>query len=319
MRNKFIYLFWILFFIFLLFSVVLFSLFAGLDKFSSKDSLRDNIIFDIRLPRIILGIIVGGLLALSGLILQGLFRNVLVEPYTLGISGGAALGAIFASILNLKFYSYPFAFLGAIFVIIFLYFFSIKGGIFKIEELLLNGVMISFISSSLIMLVMALFNVNDLRGIIFWIMGSLEDSDWQVVKIGIFILFFGLFFSYFFWKDLNALHLGEEEAMHLGINVERTKRVLFILASFFVSFCVSSCGIIGFVGLVVPHFLRMVLSYDYRVLLVSSFLVGGIFLVFSDTIARLIIFPLELPVGVITGILGGIVFIYVLRKNRLRF
>jgi len=279
-----------------------------------------SIIFDIRLPRILLGFAVGGALSIAGVIFQGIFRNPLVEPYTLGISGGAALGVCLNLVLELykkEILSLPLSgFIGAILVIFILYSLCIKHGILKIQGLLLTGVMISFISSSLIMLIMAVSHIENLTGIIFWIMGSLEEPNWFLIKLSILVSVSGLIISYFFCLDLNAFSLGEESALHLGINIEKTKKLLFVLASFLTGASVSVSGIIGFVGLVVPHFMRMFVGQDHRILLISSFFCGAIFLIFCDTLSRIIISPLELPVGVITGILGGALFIYALSKKQ---
>ncbi len=281
-----------------------------------------TIVVDLRLSRVLLGFSVGGALSLSGVVLQGLFRNPLVEPYTLGISGGAAL----AVSLNMALHIYsrfgvaslPISgFLGALVVIALVYYLNLKGGILKMQGLLLAGVMISFISSSMIMLIMAVSRAEDLHGIVFWIMGSLGNSTWTwVVLMGISSVI-GLFASYLFALDLNALSLGEEEALHLGVDVERCKKMLFLLASLLTGLCVSCAGIIGFVGLVVPHFVRMFFGEDHRILLVASFLLGACFLTLCDTLARTIIRPLELPVGVITGIIGGFLFIYALTKKEI--
>jgi iron complex transport system permease protein len=286
-----------------------------------RGSTEYSIIFDIRLPRILLGFAIGGALSLAGVILQGMFRNPLVEPYTLGISGGAALGVCLNIVLRVYrvfgLLSLPvFGFLGALCVILLVYSLSLKKGILRMQGLLLTGVMISFISSSLIMLIMAVSRAEDLQGIIFWVMGSLQEPNWLLIKALLLVSCLSLVISYFFCLDLNALSLGEEEALHLGVNIERTKRLLFILASLLTGFSVSVAGIIGFVGLVVPHFVRMFTGGDHRILLISAYLCGGGFLIFSDTLARTIITPLELPVGVITGILGGSLFIYTLSKKR---
>ena len=279
-----------------------------------------SILFNLRLPRIILGLAVGGALSLAGVILQGMFRNPLVEPYTLGISGGAALGVCVNIVFRLHqtfgLLTWPlFGFLGSALVILLVYSLSTRKGILKIQGLLLTGVMISFISSSLIMLIMAVSRAEDLQGIVFWILGSLEEPNWILIKVILIISIFSLIISYFFCSHLNALSLGEEGARHLGIDIERTKRLLFILASILTGCSVSVAGIIGFVGLVVPHFVRMFLGADHRILLIGSFLSGAAFLIFCDTLARTIISPLELPVGVITGILGGILFVYALTKR----
>lgn len=281
---------------------------------------RFVILFDIRLPRILLAFAIGGALSLAGVILQGMFRNPLVEPYTLGISGGAALGVCLNIVLRMQnilgVFSLPvFGFIGGICVITLVYILSIKQDILRIQGLLLCGVMLSFICSSLIMLIMAISRAEDLHGIIFWIMGSLEQPNWLLIKAALGMSIFGLMAAYIFCFDLNAFSLGEEEALHLGINVEKSKRLLFILTSLLTGFSVSIAGIIGFVGLIVPHFMRLLIGNDHRVLLITSFLSGAIFLIFCDTLARTIIAPMEFPVGVITGILGGSLFIYTFTRK----
>ncbi len=288
---------------------------------SGEETTEYDIVFKVRLPRILLGFAVGGALSLAGVLLQGMFRNPLVEPYTLGISGGAALGVSLNIVLGLAatvgVMSLPASgFLGAIGVVLLVYFLGTRRGVLRMRNLLLTGVMISFICSSLVMLIMAVCRAEDLHGIIFWIMGSLEEPSWFLIKLALGVSIVSLVVSYFFAVDLNAMSAGEEEAMHLGVNVERTKRLLFILASLMTGLSVSVAGVIGFVGLVVPHFLRMFVGGDHRILLVTSFLSGGIFLIFCDTLARTIISPIELPVGVITGILGGIIFVYALSRGR---
>ncbi len=325
------WIFWILILAGLVLGVGIFSLCVGsagipVKKIlalilAGKGTTEYSILFDIRLPRIILGFAVGGSLSLAGVILQGMFRNPLVEPYTLGISGGAAIGVSLNIVLRLYrtlgVLSLPvFGFLGAALVIILVYSLSINKGILKMQGLLLTGVMISFISSSLIMLMMAVSRTEDLHGIVFWIMGSLEQPNWPLIRLILWAAILGLAVCYLFCLDLNALSLGEEQARHLGINTEKTKRLLFVIASLLTGFSVSVAGIIGFVGLVVPHFVRMFVGGDHRVLLIGSFLCGAGFLIFCDTLARTVIAPLELPVGVITGILGGSLFVYALSKRK---
>jgi iron complex transport system permease protein len=279
-----------------------------------------TILFEVRLPRIILGLAVGGGLALAGLVLQGLFRNPLVEPYTLGISGGAALGVALNIIAGgragLGLLSLPISgFLGAMAVMAAVYGFSARGGMIRLSRLLLIGVMVSFITSSLIMLIMAMTRTEDLYGIIFWIMGSLQEPNVALIKAVSFISLGGLCSALFYAVDLNALALGEEEAFHVGVEVERLKKSLFLLASLITGCCVSVTGIIGFIGLVVPHAMRLLVGSDHRILMLTSYLGGGIFLVLCDTLARMILVPVELPVGVITGLVGGGLFIYALSKR----
>ena len=281
-----------------------------------------SILIDIRLPRIILGFAVGGALSVAGVILQGMFRNPLVEPYTLGMPGGAALGAAVCIILKLQ-NIFPAivlpasGFIGSCLVILPLYFVNMRRNVVRMQGILLTGVMTSFISTSLVVLILAIARTEEVHSIVFWIMGSLEEPSWALIIIITVIAVLGLFLSYLMASVLNALSLGEEEAIHLGIDTERTKKQLFILASLLTGISVSVTGIIGFVGLIVPHFVRIMTGYDHRKLIVISFLTGAGFLIFCDTIARTAFAPVELPVGVITGILGGSIFIYILGRRHL--
>lgn len=284
--------------------------------FVPQQQMERIILLNIRLPRIIMAIAVGGSLSIAGVIFQGLFRNPLVEPYTLGVSGGAALTVAIAISLGFHFILPIVGFLGAIATVALVYLIAAWRGTWQITTLLLTGVMISFITSSLIMFILAVARVGELHSIIFWIMGNLNESQWSLIFVVLGISIITMFVSLFYACDLNALALGEEEALHLGINVAMTKKVLFILASIVTGCVVSLSGIIGFVGLVVPHFFRILIGRDHRILLPTAFLGGGIFLVISDTLARTIITPLQLPVGVVTGIVGGITFIFLLSKKK---
>jgi len=303
-----------------LFLSILFLLFVSMLSFIvgpsfvspfSKDPFERAILYEIRLPRILLGF---------GAILQGIFRNGLVEPYTLGISGGAVIGVCIGLVLSVQriigFFPLPaFGFLGSLSVLFVLLYLSGRRALRR-EELLLSGVMISFISSSLVLLFFALLRIEEIHKIMFWMMGSLQEEDTVLIASIAFLSLLGLFASYIFSFDLNALALGEEEAMHLGINVLRTKRLLLLLSSFLTGLTVSITGIIGFVGLVIPHTMRLLLGSDYRFLLFSSFFFGASFLILCDTIARTIISPSELPVGVVTGVIGGTLFLYLLYRGR---
>lgn len=330
-KNILLWLRWIFLLLLLLAAAMLLSFCIGSSRMSlgevlkallsSEESGQRTILLQIRLPRIILCIGIGGMLSLTGAILQGLFHNPLVEPYTLGISGGAGLGVALAVVFSLHrimgIFTLPaMGFTGSLIVIVLLYILSVRKGIIKSNDILLTGVMISFISSSGIMLIMAVSSTEELHGIIFWIMGSLDEP----LNFLIITAFTGslvcLIISFFFSKFLNAFLLGESEALHLGINVEKTKYILFFLTSLMTGLCVSIAGIIGFVGLVVPHFVRIFISRDYRIVLIASYLCGAIFLILCDTVARTIISPLELPVGVVTGIIGGTVFIYGLSRKK---
>jgi len=280
-----------------------------------------SILMNIRLPRTILALAVGGGLSLAGAMLQGMFRNPLVSPYTMGISGGASLGVCLTVAFKLHALigvaAFPLSgFIGAMITIIIVHSMSTGKGVLGAQSMLLIGVMISFVSASVVMLVMAMSSSEDIHGIVFWIMGSLGEPNNMLILIVVVCSLVGLVSAYFFAVDLNAMALGEEEAIHLGVNVEMTKRWLFLISSILTGVCVSVAGIIGFVGLVVPHFVRMFTGFDHRIVFVCSFVAGAAFLVMCDALARTIIAPLELPVGVITGIIGGTLFIFALsRKN----
>ena len=207
-------------------------------------------------------------------------------------------------------------FIGSVVTIFFVYFLSVRKGTLKIENMLLIGVMISFIASSGMMLLMSITTKENIHEIIFWIMGSLDETNPVLIKITAITAIGGLVTSYFFVQPLNALRLGEEKARHLGINTNLNVRILFILSSLLTGVCVSVAGVIGFVGLVIPHIIRLLVGSDFRILLISSFITGGSFIILSDALARTIISPNELPIGVITGIIGGVIFVAVLGRRK---
>ncbi|MDR2130003.1 MAG: iron ABC transporter permease [Odoribacteraceae bacterium] len=286
------------------------------------DDGRTEILTRLRLPRVLLGCAVGGALSLSGVILQGIFRNPLVEPYTLGISGGASVGVSLTIVLSLQVawgsFTLPAAgFAGALVTVLFVHGLGTRRGT-RVEGLLLTGVMISFISSSLVMLLMATAKSRDLHGIIFWIMGALNETNGTLIRLVGIASVASLLLAYLYAPALNALRLGAEPATQLGVNTGRLVKILFLLASLLTGICVSVAGLIGFVGLVIPRLLIHAVGTDYRILLPASFLGGSIFLVLSDILARVAIAPLELPIGVITGITGGALFIAITsgRKKR---
>ena len=292
-----------------------------LDVLKEKTGIEYTILSRIRIPRVMLGVAVGGALSLAGVILQGIYRNPLVEPYTLGVSGGASLAVaitiVFGLNLSLGSYMLPVAgFAGSVATIFIVYVLSTgKYGI-NINKMLLLGVMVSFIASSAMMFLMSTTTNENLQSIVFWVMGSLAETDTVLIKAVFYMSLAGLLVSYLFANPLNALRLGESNARHLGINTGLAIRILFVVASLMTGFSVAVAGVIGFVGLVIPHLTRLVVGSDFRILLVTSFLGGGIFVVLCDIIARTIIAPNELPIGVITGIIGGLVFIVVLARKK---
>jgi iron complex transport system permease protein len=333
MRGK--YLKWIFFIaalLLLLIVTIIISLSAGEvkimfskipDIFSNQSGIEYMVLSKIRIPRLLLAISVGGALSLSGAILQGIYRNPLVEPYPLGISGGAALGVAIAIIFGFQAANYlllpVFGFVGALVTLFLVYFLSVKKGGISINSMLLIGVMVSFVASSAMMFMMSIATPDNLQSIVFWVMGSLDESNMLLIKIAFYSSISGLVLTYFFAQTLNALRLGEVKAKHLGINTKITVKFLFFIASLLTGIAVSVAGVIGFVGLVIPHLMRLIIGNDYRIILGSSFIGGAIFLVLSDTIARTVISPNELPIGVITGLTGGLVFIVVLSRTKSHF
>ncbi|MBU5425887.1 iron chelate uptake ABC transporter family permease subunit [Tissierella pigra] len=282
---------------------------------------HETIIWSIRLPRVLLGALVGASLSMTGAAFQGIFKNPMADPYVIGISSGAALGASIAIILgiNISFMNLStisiFAFIGALSAVFTVYNIARIKNKVPVTTLLLAGIAIGQFLTAIMSFLMVIYS-KDMAKIIYWTMGSLAGKGWTPlisITIPVVISMTGIGF---FARDLNIMLIGEESAQSLGIDVERTKVYILILGSFLVSMVVSVSGIIGFVGLIIPHIVRIVLGPDNRILLPSSALVGAIFMIFADTIARTIISPVEIPVGIITALFGGPFFLYLLRKSK---
>lgn len=281
------------------------------------DRTAEVIILILRLPRAIQGALVGSALAVAGVVIQTLFKNPMADPFVVGISSGAALGASIAIIFGLGgLFSLPFlAFFGAAAAAFIVYNIAKTGSVVVVETLLLSGIAVAYFFSAITSFL--LYSAGEaLHQIIFWLMGGLWASSWTKIAIllPVFLLSFGVLLL--FSRDLNALLLGEEPAKHLGIDVEMIKRIILLAASLLAGVAVAFAGTIGFVGLIIPHITRLLVGPDHRILLPSSALVGAIFLVWSDTVARVLIAPAEIPVGVITAFFGAPFFIYLLRSKR---
>ncbi len=277
-----------------------------------------TIIFSIRLPRVIFAGLVGASLSAAGVIFQALLRNPLADPFILGVSGGSAVGAIIGIIIGLG--SVPFgipglAFLGAVITVILVFLIGKNNKELHSNTLLLAGVIVNAFFSAIIMFLISISTNTDLHNITFWLMGDLSLATWVKILFVSILLLFGFAIIYSYARPLNLIVTGEETAMQLGVNVERTKIILFLAGSLVTALAVSFSGIIGFVGLIIPHIMRMLLGPDHRLLLPASFLFGASFLVVADTIARTVIPHSELPVGVITAICGAPYFIYLLRRR----
>ncbi len=279
------------------------------------------IVLKIRMPRIFLASLVGTGLSVVGATFQGLFRNPMADPYVLGISSGAALGATIAIVMGIERMILGVglitiaAFAGAISTTLIVYNIARVGNRIPTITLLLAGIAVSFLLSSMIYIIM-IFNKNQVEKIVFWLMGSVSAASWKQVGILVPIIIIGTVIITGFSRVLNVMSTGDETARNLGIEVERVKKVLLITSSVIVGACVSVSGIIGFVGLIIPHIIRLMLGPDHRTVVPFSALGGAIFVVLSDTLARNLVPPAEIPVGAITSVFGAPYFIYLLMKSK---
>ncbi|MHC1604788.1 MAG: FecCD family ABC transporter permease [Candidatus Methanofastidiosia archaeon] len=274
------------------------------------------IVLDVRLPRVVLGMLVGTGLAVSGCGMQGLFRNPMASPYVCGISSGGAFGAALAVNLGLAYFFVPFvAFIFSTITVFVVYFISRVNGKVPLETLLLSGIAVASFFSALVSL-MLYMSGEKLERIVFWMMGGLWAASWEKVVITLPFIIIGVPLFLFLARDLNALLLGEENASDLGVEVESIKQFILVLTALMVGACVAMSGVIGFVGLIIPHITRIIVGPDHKILIPSSALVGGIFLILTDIIARTVIAPAELPVGIITSLFGVPFFLYLLRGRK---
>jgi iron complex transport system permease protein len=287
------------------------------------DPLARAVLFRIRLPRVLMASMVGASLALVGAALQALFRNPLAEPFTLGVSGGASLGASLAIALGLgiTFAGVPIifvaAFVGAALSVIMVYRLAHSGGLVMLPgALLLAGVVLNFFASACVLVVQYVADYNRALQILRWLIGSLDVVGFSLLWRMLIFLLPGWLILGAYARNLHLLATGEESAASLGVDVQRTERIVFIASSLIVGVAASVGGAIGFVGLIVPHAVRLLFGQDVRVLLPASFLMGAAFLVLADTLARVMIAPAELPVGALTALLGGPVFLLLLRRQR---
>jgi iron complex transport system permease protein len=283
-----------------------------------------SILLDIRLPRVILAIIVGAALAVSGAAMQGLFRNPLADPGLVGISSGAALAAVIVIVLvpsiatipkSLNIYLIPLAaFIGSLLVTLLVHQLSQVHGKTEVSTLLLAGIAINAIAGAGTGLLTYMADDTQLRILTFWSMGSLGSANWAQLFFAAPIIITALIGIYFYAKALNAIALGEAEAGHLGYNLESIKRRLIVLVALAVGTSVALSGTIGFIGLVIPHLLRLFIGPNHSKLLPLSAILGASLLLLSDLIARTLVAPAELPIGIITTIIGGPFFLWLLLR-----
>ena len=278
-----------------------------------------TILFSIRIPRIVLAGLVGASLSCAGVVFQALLRNPLADPYVLGVSGGAAVGAVAAIIIGLG--SIPFgipgfAFTGALLALLLVWGLSgMAGERPRMDRILLAGIIVNAFFSALIMFLVSISSGEQIHSVIFWLMGDLAMAGKNDIPLAAVFLVSGFSVMYLHARDLNVLLAGTKTALQLGIPVKRTRMLLLLSASLLTGAAVSIAGIIGFVGLMVPHMVRMLFGSDHRLLLPASLLFGGAFLMAADTIARVLLAPAELPVGVVTALCGAPYFVFLMKRS----
>lgn len=314
-------------------SILLMSIWLGISVGSVKvpmstlwnigaDETTTNILWNIRMPRVLLAGLVGAALAIAGAGFQGLLKNPLADPYTLGVSSGASVGAVMTLFFNIStpilgIFTLPtFSMIGALvslFAVI--GFAKLVDRTMKMETLILTGIIVSSFLGSVISLMIALTG-EELRQIISWLMGSVSMRGWPYVKMIWPFIFIGSLMLWFNRRELNTMLFGEERAKYLGVNVKRSKLMLLLGGSMLTGSAVAVSGTIGFIGLVVPHMTRLLFGADHRHLLPLSFINGASLLILCDLVARTIIAPTELPIGVITAFIGAPVFAYIFFRQR---
>ena len=319
---------------FLLLLLIFVAMFLGLSLGSTKTGLNEvlksllrreeadpvlnTIIWNIRFPRVLLAALVGATLSLGGLVFQALLRNPLAEPYILGISGGAAIGAIIGILMGLsRFPGVSFiSFIGSIATLLLILVMSSGQSILKKDSLLLSGVMINAFCSAIIMFLISMTQDYRLHNIIFWLMGDLSMAAIRQTVILTAMLFPCYILIFWLSHSMNLLLMGKEMAQTMGVNIKVVTVTLLLTTSFMVSATVSHCGLIGFVGLVMPHLLRLLLGPDHRVLVPACVMGGGAYMVLCDLLARTLPEQGEMPAGVITAIIGAPLFIFLLKRSR---
>ncbi len=293
---------------------------------SSVSPVNEAIIMQIRLPRILAGALVGAGLAAAGVVYQGIFRNPMADSYVLGASAGASVGYTLAvlyvtstvSLIGLG-EAQIFAFLFAVVTVFIVYFMSRVGNKVPTTTLLLSGIVVNIFLLSM-ETVLELRAGDKLQGIVSWISGAgFANAVWTQVWMVLPFVAIGIAAIYFFTRDLNMLAMGDDTAQHLGVNTETVRRILLAIASLITAAGVCISGVIGFVGLIIPHMTRLLIGPDHRILLPTSVIVGAIFLVMCDSVARVATGAAELPVGVITALVGTPFFIYLLRRRKTNY
>jgi iron complex transport system permease protein len=281
---------------------------------SGVDNVARSIVFDLRLPRALAAFACGGLLALAGALMQVLLRNPLADPYVLGISGGAGVGALTAMLLGLAGLAVPgFAFAGALAAMLLVFGLAHGDGSWTQTRLLLTGVVVAAGCGALVALILTLAPEQKIQGMLFWLMGDLSQAVSPLPALAVLVV--TLLVAIPFARELNLLARGADQALALGVAVPSLRRIIYIVASLATAVAVTTAGSIGFVGLIVPHLVRLAVGNDQRLLLPATVLAGGSLLVLADTAARTVVAPIQLPVGVLTALIGVPVFLYLLNRK----
>ena len=290
-----------------------------------------TVVLDIRLPRILMGIIVGIALGISGAILQGLFRNPLIDPGFIGVSSGAAIGAMFVIMFSqliaiennfyVQFLLPVFAMSGGLSTTILVYKMSQMSGKTNIMAMLLSGIAVNAFSGSIIGFLVYRASDMELRSFTFWTLGSLDNSNWLIVSIAFVAILVPIIVSFKLRKKLDIFMLGDAEAGYLGLNIEKLKKRIIFISALMVGVTVAFCGMIGFIGLVTPHLVRLIMGPSHKTLIIGSAILGAIILILADFISRIIIAPAQLPIGIITSALGAPFFLWLIvsQKQKIRY
>ena len=297
------------------------SCMLGAVDFRWNEILHSQIFWQLRLPRVLMSAVVGAVLSVCGAAYQSIFRNPLTDPYVLGVSSGASLGAAVAILIGLEAWLWGvggMALVAALLTVVLIYRIAAIGNRMHTTTLLLTGVCLTLLISAMISFLMVL-NQEKMDTIIFWTMGSFGSCSWTDVAFMVPVAAVGIGVVLWHSRDLNLLLAGSEAAQSMGLDVERVKRILLLFTTLMVAFAVSACGVIGFVGLIVPHAVRLVAGPDNRRVVPYSMFCGAIFVLVCDTLARTLLRPSELPVGSLTSLIGAPLFIYLLYKNKRKY
>lgn len=294
------------------------STYINIFRYFSLDPLMQEIVI-MRLMRVIIAFTVGGALSVAGAGYQAILRNVLAEPFILGISGGASIGVAIAIVLGISFLGFLtlplFAFAGSLVVLSLVLLMSRGDGIEYSSNIILSGVIFSTITSSVLMFIISYLNMNQLNSITWWLLGNLEPENWYLIIVSVVIALAGTFTLFVYGREINACSMGEEVGYYLGISPVKLAILVLGISSLMTACVVSISGIIGFVGLIIPHIVRKFVGSDHRKLIPYSLVCGGLYLIVCDTIARTIVHPQILPVGVVTALIGGPVFLWILNRR----